>query len=79
MVPLSAGPTTSTSMLAARSSSVPPRRIKNDGGYTIQGGIIFRYPVSRYDAICSWTRGRGKWEGPDNPPYTTLRSTGVRP
>jgi outer membrane protein OmpA-like peptidoglycan-associated protein len=48
---------------------------KNDGGYTGQGGIIFRYPVSGMTPFVHGLAGAAKWEGPDNPPYTTLRST----
>jgi len=47
----------------------------NDGGYTAQGGIIFRFPVAGMTPFVHGLAGGVKWEGPDNPPYTTLRST----
>jgi hypothetical protein len=48
---------------------------KNDGGYTFQGGIIFRYPVSGMTPFVHGLAGAAKWQGPDNPPNTTLPST----
>ena len=45
---------------------------KNDGGYTVQGGIIFRFPVSGMVPFVHGLAGIAGWEGPDNPPYTTL-------
>ncbi len=48
---------------------------KNDGGYTFQGGIIFRFPVAGMTPFIHGLAGGVKWQGPDNPPYTTLRST----
>ena len=47
---------------------------KNDGGYTYQGGIIFRFPVSGMTPFIHGLGGATHWEGPDNPPYTTLHS-----
>jgi hypothetical protein len=46
---------------------------KNDGGYTLQAGIIFRFPVSGMTPFVHGLGGATHWEGPDNPPYTTLR------
>ncbi|HTD56220.1 MAG TPA: hypothetical protein VK670_12610 [Silvibacterium sp.] len=46
---------------------------KNDGGYTVQGGIIFRFPVSGMTPFVHGLAGITDWEGPDNPPYTTLK------
>lgn len=48
---------------------------ENDGGYTWQGGIIFRFPVAGMTPFVHGLAGAAKWQGPDNPPYTTLRST----
>jgi outer membrane protein OmpA-like peptidoglycan-associated protein len=48
---------------------------KNDGGYTYQGGIIFRFPVQGMVPFVHGLAGITDWEGPDNPPYTTLRRT----
>jgi outer membrane protein OmpA-like peptidoglycan-associated protein len=48
---------------------------KNDGGYTFQAGIIFRFPVSGMTPFVHGLAGAAKWQGPDNPPFTTLRST----
>jgi len=45
---------------------------KNDGGYTVQGGIIFRFPVAGMVPFVHGLAGITDWEGPDNPPYTTL-------
>ena len=47
---------------------------KNDGGYTVQGGIIFRFPVGGMTPFVHGLAGGATWEGPDNPPFTTLRS-----
>jgi outer membrane protein OmpA-like peptidoglycan-associated protein len=47
----------------------------NDGGYTYQGGIIFRFPVQGMTPFVHGLAGIADWQGPDNPPYTTLRST----
>jgi hypothetical protein len=47
---------------------------QNDGGYTVQGGIIFRFPVSGMVPFVHGLAGIADWEGPDNPPYTTLNS-----
>ncbi len=44
---------------------------KNDGGYTVQGGIIFRFPVSGMVPFVHGLAGITHWEGPDNPPYTS--------
>ncbi|WP_446742101.1 hypothetical protein [Silvibacterium acidisoli] len=48
---------------------------KNDGATTYQGGIIFRYPVQGMTPFVHGLAGAVDLEGPDNPPYTTLRST----
>jgi outer membrane protein OmpA-like peptidoglycan-associated protein len=48
---------------------------KNDGGYTGQAGIIFRFPVQGMVPFVHGLAGATHWQGPDNPPYTTLRST----
>jgi outer membrane protein OmpA-like peptidoglycan-associated protein len=48
---------------------------KNDGGSTYQAGIIFRFPVSGMTPFVHGLAGATKWQGPDNPPFTTLRST----
>ena len=42
---------------------------KNDGGYTGQAGIIFRFPVSGMTPFVHGLAGATKWQGPDNPPY----------
>jgi len=47
---------------------------KNDGGYTYQGGIIFRFPLQGMTPFVHGLAGATKWEGPDNPPFTTLKS-----
>jgi outer membrane protein OmpA-like peptidoglycan-associated protein len=47
----------------------------NDGGYTAQGGIIFRFPVQGMVPFVHGLAGAATWQGPDNPPFTTLRST----
>jgi outer membrane protein OmpA-like peptidoglycan-associated protein len=48
---------------------------KNDGGETYQGGIIFRYPVQGMTPFVHGLAGINDWQGPDNPPFTTLKST----
>jgi outer membrane protein OmpA-like peptidoglycan-associated protein len=44
---------------------------KNDGGYTTQAGIIFRFPVQGMVPFVHGLVGATHWEGPDNPPYTS--------
>jgi hypothetical protein len=48
---------------------------KNDGAYTYQGGIIFRYPTQGMTPFVHGLAGAVDLEGPDNPPYTLLKST----
>src|SRR5271156_2937054 len=48
---------------------------ENDGGYTTQAGIIFRFPVQGMVPFVHGLVGAVDWQGPDNPPFTTLRST----
>jgi len=53
----------------------PQTGSNNDGGYTTQAGIIFRFPVQGMTPFVHGLVGAVDWQGPDNPPYTTLRST----
>jgi len=47
---------------------------KNDGGYTVQGGIIFRFPVSGMTPFIHGLGGAAYWQGPYTKPYTNLTS-----